>query len=316
MTKNKYEMHKQLKLRGDFFRLVMPKASTGYFKFGRKCLEILYKGKKPKKYNCQEVFIGENKELRVCVYTRKIRSGQKSPIIIWIHGGGYGLGIPEMDFSYVKDFLDCSDCVVVAPDYTLSYNIPYPKALNECYETLKWAKEKALELGGNPDCIFVGGDSAGGGLTVALCLLARDKGEVKICFQMPIYPMIDDRETATNVNNTAPCWDSVSNDEGWKIYLQDLYRSENTPYYAVPARCEDYSNMPETVTYIGDLDLFLDETQTMISKLQKAGIKANIMVLEGAYHGFDIVAPKSEVAIKARAFLKEKFINAVKEYNK
>lgn len=72
---------------------------------------------------------------------------------------------------------------------------PFPAALEDCYLALLWLKENGEKYGMRRDKIFVGGNSAGGGMTAALTLYARDKGEVNIAFQMPLYPMLDDRPT-------------------------------------------------------------------------------------------------------------------------
>ena len=102
------------------------------------------------------------------------------PAFLWIHGGGYAMGIPEQEFYFINRILEAIDAVVISPEYTRSVDAPYPKALEDCYCALKWLKENAEDLGADPDRIFVGGDSAGGGLTAAISLYARDKGEVKI----------------------------------------------------------------------------------------------------------------------------------------
>ena len=311
MRKEKYKINGEISLRGKFVHFFMPTANKRFFKLASGFLS-LSKGRKNRKYSVEEVYIGKDLNLRVCIYSRLNSSASNRPAILWLHGGGYGMGIPEYEFSFIKDFLKAEDCVVFAPDYTLSYKAPYPKALNECYETLTWIKSNASKLKINKDCICVGGDSAGGGLTIALCLYARDKGEIEVAFQMPIYPMIDDRETKTNVGNTAPLWTSKSNDNAWKLYLGDSYRKKDAPYYGAPARCNDYSGMPPAVTYIGDLDLFLDETQTFVEKLRKSGVEVSFQVFEGCYHGFDVLCPNSKIARSARSFLIEKFLELIK----
>lgn len=90
------------------------------------------------------------------------------------------------------------------------------------------------------DKIFVGGNSAGGGMTAALTLYARDKGEVNIAFQMPLYPMLDDRPTKTSKNNDAPVWNTKSNIAAWKLYLGDDYGTDRVSKYAAPARETDF----------------------------------------------------------------------------
>ena len=89
--------------------------------------------------------------------------------------------------------------------------IPFRNALNDCYAALKFMVTHADELGIRKDQIFVGGESAGGGLCAALCMLARNGGEVNIAFQMPLYPMIDDRDTDSSRDNHNLVW----NTSGW-----------------------------------------------------------------------------------------------------
>lgn len=84
--------------------------------------------------------------------------------------------------------------------------------------------------------LVVGGESAGGGLTVALCIFARDNGFNKIGIQLPLYPMLDDRSTDSSRNNDAPVWNTKANKTAWQIYLGDKFLNEYVSPYAVPAR--------------------------------------------------------------------------------
>ena len=114
------------------------------------------------------------------------------PGILWIHGGGYMLGMPEMLYmSRPVQILQAGLGVVVCPAYRLAWQAPYPAAIEDCYTALVWLKEHACELGVRDDQLFVGGESAGGGLTAALCMMARDRGQVNVAYQMPLYPMLD-----------------------------------------------------------------------------------------------------------------------------
>ena len=119
-----------------------------------------------------------------------------TPGVLWIHGGGYAVGSSKMFyFTRVKSLVKKYGSVVIMPDYRLSRKHPYPAALEDCYEALKYLKNNADMYGFNKDKIFIGGESAGGGLTAAICMYARDKKEINIAYQMPIYPMIDHRDT-------------------------------------------------------------------------------------------------------------------------
>ena len=126
---------------------------------------------------------------------------KKAPGILWIHGGGYAVGMAGMVFmSRAKRLVTEYGAVVISPEYRLAGKTPYPAALEDCYASLTFLRDHAEELGCNPDKLMVGGESAGGGLTIALCMYARDWGDVNIAFQMPLYPMIDDRETFSSKN--------------------------------------------------------------------------------------------------------------------
>jgi acetyl esterase/lipase len=241
--------------------------------------------------------------------------GKNKPGVLWLHGGGYALGSPEQSKIYARRFIEESNCVVVAPDYRLSIEAPYPAALEDSYEALLWMKNHAKELGISDNQLMVGGDSAGGGLTAALTLYARDKGEVNIAFQMPLYPMLDDRMiTESAKDNDAPVWNSKSNFNGWKLYLGGLFGTPNVPYYAAAARAEDYSNLPPTATFVGDLEPFRDETIQYVTNFKKAGVPVEFEIYKGCYHGFDQMCPKAEVSKKALDFIVNSFKHAVDHY--
>ena len=208
-------------------------------------------------------------KLRICIY-KPANVKPNATGLLWIHGGGYFIGSPEQDMKFYENFIKTENCVIVSPDYTLSVVKPYPAAFQDCYETLYWMKENAKKLGINSNQLFIGGDSAGGGLSIATTLYARDKKEVNIAFQMPLYPMIDDRmNTVSAIENNAPVWNSKCNYLGWKLYLGELFKTKNVPKYAAPARETDYSNLPPAFTFVGDLEPFYDETKTYINNLKK-----------------------------------------------
>jgi acetyl esterase/lipase len=252
--------------------------------------------------------------LRICIF-KPLRSSQGVPGVLWLHGGGYALGKAEQAHNMAKRLIEASNCVLIAPDYRLSIQAPYPAALNDNYAALLWMKNHAKELGIRDNQIMVGGDSAGGGLTVALILYARDKGEVNIAFQMPLYPMLDDRITSESAtNNNAPIWNSKSNYNGWKLYLGDLFGTPNVPYFAVPARAEDYCNLPPAVTFVGDLEPFRDETIQYIKNLKNAGVPVNFKIFKGCCHAFQQIVPWADISKKAISFVVNSYKYAVEHY--
>jgi len=253
-------------------------------------------------------------QLRLCIFMPQAPNNLV-PGVLWLHGGGFALGAPEQAEKYAKQLISTSPCVVVAPDYRLSVEAPYPAALEDSYTTLVWMKDHAVELGIRNDQLMVGGDSAGGGLTAALTLYARDKDEVAIAFQMPLYPMLDDRMVNESaMDNNAPVWDSKSNHSAWKVYLGNLFGSPDVPEYAAPARASDFEGLPPAVTFVGDLEPFRDETIAYVDNLRKAGIPVSFQIYEGSYHAFDQICPKANVSQKAMAFLLDAYQYAVDHY--
>lgn len=253
--------------------------------------------------------------LRLLVYRSSRRSGPDAPGLLWIHGGGYATGAAEYEAAGLRPLISGSGAVVVTPDYRLSTEAPYPAALDDCYTALLWLRDHAPRLGVRSDQLAVGGASAGGGLTAATTLAARDRGEVKVAFQMPIYPMIDDRgDNDSTRDNDAPIWDAVTNRSAWRLYLGDLFGTDDVPAYAAPARATDLAGLPPTMTYVGDLEAFRDETVRYVEQLRAAGVPVEFREFPGAYHGFDAIVPKAAVSVAARAFRDQWFGYAVRTY--
>lgn len=234
--------------------------------------------------------------------------------ILWIHGGGYMLGMPEMVYmSRALPLVQRYGAVVVSPAYRLAPRHPYPAALEDCYAALKYLRTHAEELGVNPCQLMVGGESAGGGLAAALCMLARDRGEVAVACQMPLYPMLDDRDTPSSRNNHAPVWNTRRNHRGWRSYLGGL-SGQDVPPYASPARQTDYRGLPPAYTFVGNIEPFYDETLTYIENLKAAGVEASVDVYPGCFHAFDMLMPWRRVSHQAAEAFEAWYQAAVTKY--
>jgi acetyl esterase/lipase len=234
------------------------------------------------------------------------------PIMLYLHGGGYVHGVPEQYGSILKDFIDTEPCIIVAPDYRKAVESPYPAAFNDCYDTLLWIRDNAASLGGRTDKFIVSGHSAGGGLAAAVSLKATDTDDAKIAFQMPVYPMIDDRQnSASVVGNDAPVWDEKANRLAWSRYLNGV---KNVTPYAAAARCKDYTRLPPTITFVGSLEPFRDETKIYVENLRRANIPVEFEMFEGAYHGFDMMVPDAPISRRANRFLMENFQKFAQRY--
>ena len=232
---------------------------------------------------------------------------EKMPGILWIHGGGYVTGMAGMIYmSRALQLVKRYGAVVVTPEYRLAGKAPYPAALNDCYAALLYLKAHAGELGVREDQLMVGGESAGGGLTAALCMLSRDRGEVNIAFQMPLYPMLDDRDTESSRDNHGISWNTKHNHAAWKLYLRGI--DGKPPAYAAPARQTDYSNLPPCYTFVGSREAFYCETMAYIESLRNAGVRAEVDVYPTGFHAFDMLLPFRKVSRQAIAAFEKQYI--------
>jgi acetyl esterase/lipase len=218
--------------------------------------------------------------------------------LLHIHGGGFVSGIAEASGpSNVRTATEVG-CVVVSVEYRLAPETVAPGAVEDCYAALRWLYAEADGLGVDRSRIAVGGESAGGGLAAALALLARDRGEYPLCFQMLIYPMIDDR-TATpapgNPNTGEFIWTRSSNRFGWQSLLGEEPGGEGISAHASPARANDLAGLPPTYISVGALDLFLDENIEYARRLLNAGVPTELHVFPGGYHGYEL-APEARIS--------------------
>ncbi|RYD93408.1 MAG: alpha/beta hydrolase, partial [Sphingomonadales bacterium] len=225
---------------------------------------------------------------RLLVY-RPAGSAAVKPGYLQIHGGGYILGTAEVSDVRNRTLAIEADCVVAAVDYRLAPETPHPGPVEDCYAGLKWLHAEAGNLGVDPARIAVGGESAGGGLAAALCLLARDRGELQVAFQHLIYPMIDDRTAATadpHPHAGQYIWTADSNAFGWRSLLGAEPGSSGISAYAAASRAEDLTGLPPTFVAVGALDLFVEEDVEYARRLMRAGVPTELHVYPGAYHGF------------------------------
>ncbi|BBZ26202.1 esterase [Mycolicibacterium madagascariense] len=212
------------------------------------------------------------------------------PALLWIHGGGYVIGSAAQDDAICRRFAHELGITVVAVDYRLAPEYPYPIPLQDCYAALGWL---AALPDVDPARVAIGGASAGGGLTAALALLARDRGEIAVAAQLLVYPMLDDRTSTRDDLDESHyrLWNRKANAYGWSSYLGDA-----DPDVAVPARRDDLSGLPPAWLGVGTNDLFHREDVEYAERLTAAGVPCDVDVVPGAFHGFDALVAKAPVS--------------------
>ncbi|MBV9089388.1 MAG: alpha/beta hydrolase [Mycobacteriaceae bacterium] len=233
------------------------------------------------------VALGDGAGVRVF---RPASGSTPAPALLWIHGGGYVIGRAAQDDKLCRRFVAALGITVVSVEYRLAPENPYPAPLNDCYTALTWL---AAEPEVDSSRLVIGGASGGGGLAAALALMTRDRGEFTPLLQLLTYPMLDDRSSSrTELDEKRfRLWNQDSNKFGWDSYLGNA-----DPAVAVPARRDDLSGLPPAWIGVGTHDLFFDEGLAYAERLLAAGVRCDVEVVSGAFHGFDQVVPGAPVS--------------------
>ena len=216
--------------------------------------------------------------------------------LLWIHGGGYITGMKEMVcMSRGADFARDFGMTVFSPGYRLAWLHPYPAALEDCFSVLENMHAHRQALGFRH--ILVGGESAGGGLCAAVCMMARDRG-IPISFQIPLYPMLSHLDTESSRDNHGRVWNTRKNHLAWRVYLRGTKKRDISPY-ASPALQTDFRNLPPCYTFVGQGEPFCAETLQYTARLRAAGVEAEADVYPSDLHAFDMLDPDSPVSREA-----------------
>jgi acetyl esterase/lipase len=224
----------------------------------------------------------------VRLYRPKTQFGV-TPVLLWLHGGGFIMGRPEQDEALCSQLGRELGIGVVSVDYRCAPEHPFPAALEDGYSALCWIAAQDGVQGLDASRIAIGGASAGGGLAAALVQYAHDRGQVPVCFQLLVYPMLDDRTVLRGEleDRGKFVWTQASNRYGWESYLKQPCGAADAPAYAVPARRADLTGLPPAWIGVGTLDLFHDEDLAYAQRLKDCGVACDVHIVPGAFHGFD-----------------------------
>lgn len=235
----------------------------------------------------------------VKVFVINADAAKRRPAILHIHGGGMIVGSARGELRYLQDIAQALDCVIVSVEYRLSPKARYTESTEDTYAGLKWLYGHADELGADRSRVAVMGESAGGGHAAILAIKARDRGEIPLVFQSLVYPMIDDR-TGSLVQPPAHIatvgWSPAENRLGWESFLGMEPGGPDVPAAAVPARQENLAGLPPAWIGVGSIDLFVNEDIEYARRLTQANVPTELLVIPGAFHGFDRMASETKLA--------------------
>lgn len=233
------------------------------------------------------------------------------PIVVFYHGGGYVMGSVDSHANICHALADRGDALVLSVDYRLAPEHPFPAAIEDGYAALEWAATYGGQLGGDTDRIAVAGDSAGGNLSVAVSLMARDRDGPEIARQLLIYPWLDPAsryELDSYVENADDDGDGSGN---WLYegYVGDEANRANA--YFAPLIARDLADLPPATILVAGYDTLRDEGFEFADRLENAGVEANLVNFEAMNHGFvsllGLVDPADDAVDRMVGDLEETF---------
>lgn len=229
-----------------------------------------------------------------------------APGIYGIHGGGMVLGDRFFGAGELIEQVLRFGAVATTVEYRLAPEHPAPAAAEDCYAGLVWFARNARTFSVDPNRILVTGASAGGGLSAAVALMARDRGGPSLAGQLLDCPMLDDRNTTVSSRqyDGIGAWDRNNNDTAWDALLGPLRGTRAVSPYAAPARAADLTDLPPAYITVGSAEVFRDEAIDYASRIWACGGSAELTVWSGGYHEFTGFSPEAEVsraAVAARA---------------
>ncbi|WP_405099558.1 alpha/beta hydrolase [Micromonospora sp. NBC_01412] len=224
-----------------------------------------------------------------------------APAVLHLHGGGFVLGDLELEHADAAAFATGIGAVVIAVDYRLAPEEPFPAALEDCYAVLCWLAGNTDELGVDPTRLGLYGRSSGGGIAAGLTLLTRDRGGPRLAMQYLDVPVLDDQLGSVSMRAyvDTPIWNRPSAELGWAYYLGDDVKpgDPSVSPYAAPARAEDLAGLPPAFISSCQFDPVRDEGMHYAQRLAQAGVPTEAHLYPATFHGSALV---TEAAVSRR----------------
>ena len=233
-------------------------------------------------------------ELRVCLYhPMPMDQGSSLPAILYVHGGGFVLGAPEMMDDYLAELANSVGALVVAVDYRLAPEHPFPAPVEDCFTALRWVYDEAEALGVDRQRIVLMGHSAGGGLAAALAIMARDRQLPALAGLALVYPMLDHRTGTPDAPFDNPVtgtfsWSREPNRFCWECLRGGFEPVGERAAWFSPALASTLDGLPPSFIGTGGLDLFMDEDVAFAMQLSRSGVPVELHVYPGVPHMFDL----------------------------
>jgi acetyl esterase/lipase len=206
------------------------------------------------------------------------------PAVVFFHGGGWVLGGLDSHDTLCRELARQAGVVLVAVDYRLAPEHPYPAGLDDCAAATRWVAAHAADLGADGLRLAVAGDSAGASLAAGVAMLARDEGGPPVALQVLAYPALDPAmDTVSYAENADDPF--LSRDE--MVSYWSLYTDGAEPdHLAAPALAPDLAGLPAAYVLVAGRDVLRDEGIRYAERLAAAGVPVQLRRRDDMVHGF------------------------------
>lgn len=251
--------------------------------------------------------VGPTGEVSVRIY-RPTGSKGLLPVVMYFHGGGWILGSKNTHDRLLRDLVNGTNAAFVFVNYTPSPEAQFPVPIEQAYAATKYVTEHGKEFGFDTDRLAVAGDSAGGNMTAAVTLLAKERKGPAIRYQVLLYPVTDGSLSQDSYKEFADgLWLTTATMTWmWDAYApnkEDRKKVTASPLLATP---EQLKGLPPTLLVVDENDILRDEGEAYARKLMQAGVEVTAVRVLATFHDFAMLnglagTPASKVAIQLAA---------------
>ncbi len=221
------------------------------------------------------------------------------PALIYFHGGGWVVGDLDTHDVVCRQFAAQAGVIVVAVDYRLAPEHPFPAAVDDCWSATTWVAANSVSLGIDSARIAVGGDSAGGGLAAVMTLMARDASGPALAFQALVYPVTDLRTESVSYSKYGEGYGLTGNMMRWYVAQYAPTPEDVLDWRASPLLAASLSGVPPALVITAGLDPLRDEGEAYARRMEETGVAVDYMSLGGMVHGFLTMGGKIDTANRA-----------------
>jgi epsilon-lactone hydrolase len=221
--------------------------------------------------------------------------GATDRVVLYLHGGGYVAGSIDSHRNLTGHLAKAVGCRVLALHYRLAPENPHPAPVEDAVAAYRWLIEQDVAA----DHVMIAGDSAGGGLTVATLLMARDQGLPMPAAAVPMSPMVDLEATGESMRTRAGVDPMINRHMALEIVQLFLGDGDRRDPYAAPLH-GDLAGLPPLLIQVGDAEVLLDDSTRLADRARAAGVDVTLEVWPEMVHVFQASAgfvPEADEAI-------------------